>query len=104
MSSRMARKASMTRRTREWRAPHTDGRAVLSCQQRDLKIYRVSGPGADDGASAMYPGAEQISGGIDLHYPRAGSPQLLGDRSRQSVVTGDNDFAMHDLAHWVGTG
>ena len=52
----------------------------------------------------MYPSAEEIGGSVDLDYPRAGAPELLGDRPRQRVVTADDDFAMHDLAHLGRTG
>ena len=41
---------------------HADSRAIFSCQQGDFKVYRVVGPGADDGACAMHPGAEEIGG------------------------------------------
>jgi hypothetical protein len=46
----------------------------------------------------MYPGAQEIGGSGDLDYPRAGAPELLGDRLRQRVITADDDFAVHDLA------
>jgi hypothetical protein len=52
----------------------------------------------------MYPGAEEIGGSGDLDYSRAGAPELLGDRLRQRVVTADDDFAMHDLAHLARSG
>ena len=76
---------------------HADSWAVLPCQQGDFEIHRVIGPSAHDGARAMYPGTVEIGGSVDLDDPRAGSPELLGDRLRQRVVTADDDFAMHDL-------
>jgi hypothetical protein len=52
----------------------------------------------------MNPGAEEIGGGMDLDYPRAGAPEFLGDCLRQGIVPGDDDFAMHDLARVTGNG
>ena len=52
----------------------------------------------------MHPGAEKIGGGGDVDYPRAGAPELLGDRLSQRVITANNDFAVHDLAHLAETG
>jgi hypothetical protein len=51
----------------------------------------------------MHPGAEQIGCSVDLDDPRAGAPELLGDRLRQRIVAGDDDLAMHDLAHLAGS-
>jgi len=52
----------------------------------------------------MHPGAEEIGGSVDLDYPRARAPELLGDRLGQRIITGDDDFAMHDLARLAGPG
>ena len=55
---------------------------VLPCQQSNFEIYGIIGTGAYDSARAMHPGAQQIGGGVDLDDPRAGAPELLGDRLR----------------------
>ncbi|HUB54979.1 MAG TPA: hypothetical protein VMB04_07420 [Mycobacterium sp.] len=52
----------------------------------------------------MYPGAEEIGGSVDLDDSRAGTPEFLGDRLRQRIVTGDDDFAVHDLARLARNG